>query len=136
MSTNLFDRSRFLGTSGDDAGDCVGTDANRNFDYGWGGPGSGGEPCSWSYRGHRPWSEPETLGVRNYLLSLGKGRVVFYQSLHSYGQMALLPWGCAEEETTDVEDQMALANRVTKRKKKGYALELILLSPPLRRSPP
>ena len=40
-----------------------GVDPNRNYGKSWGGPGSGEDRTSQSYRGTGPWSEPETQAV-------------------------------------------------------------------------
>lgn len=44
-----------------------GADLNRNFEYQWACcGGSSGDPCSLTYRGASPSSEPETQAVRDY----------------------------------------------------------------------
>ena len=73
-------------------GQCAGVDLNRNFSYKWGGRGSSSKTCSEEYRGTRPFSEPETAALRNFLTAR-RNSVVMYLTFHSYGQMILYPWG-------------------------------------------
>jgi hypothetical protein len=92
---------------------CV--DLNRNHSFRWNGCESdfGGwslcsseDPCSLTYRGTAPGSEPETQAIEAYLRSLFLDRrdpgnedaapadtqgVVI--SLHSYSELVLFPWG-------------------------------------------
>lgn len=48
---------------------CVGVDPNRNWGYNWGGQGASGDPCDETYYGPRPFSEPETAAIRNFILA-------------------------------------------------------------------
>ena len=48
---------------------CHGVDPNRNFGYHWGGYGASDDPCKETYRGSHAFSEPETLAMKNFLLS-------------------------------------------------------------------
>jgi murein tripeptide amidase MpaA len=75
---------------------CIGTDANRNFDFKWGDAdvsGSSGDPCSETFRGPSPFSEPEAAAVRDYIASNSNVNWTVYITLHSYGQYFLCPWG-------------------------------------------
>lgn len=71
---------------------CVGTDANRNFDFHWGEVGASSSACSDTYKGASAFSEPETQALRDLMHSL-TGRAKFYLTLHSYGNYLLYPWG-------------------------------------------
>ncbi|XP_036336867.1 carboxypeptidase B-like [Rhagoletis pomonella] len=71
---------------------CYGTDPNRNFDFHWLEKGASSDPCSNFYAGPRPFSEPETVVVRDILHTL-RGRGILYLSLHSYGSAFYYPWG-------------------------------------------
>ena len=70
-----------------------GVDANRNYDFHWG----EGEiveavnQCDEKYIGQEPFSEIETRNVRDFILKK-KGDWIFYNSIHSFSQMILLPW--------------------------------------------
>jgi carboxypeptidase T len=66
-----------------------GVDPNRNYDYHWGGAGSGG-PGSDTYRGPSAFSEPETRAIRDLLV---QHDFLSYVSIHSGAWMILWPWG-------------------------------------------
>jgi len=73
---------------------CVGTDVNRNYGYGWSGPGSSNNPCSETYHGSAPWSCPEALSERNFLTPyLDSQQLVVYFDIHSYSAYFMSPWG-------------------------------------------
>jgi murein tripeptide amidase MpaA len=76
------------------AGGCYGVDLNRNWGYGWGGPGSSGDPCSEEYRGTAPFSEPETQAMRNWINS--HPNILVYADLHSYSQIIFYPYSYAD----------------------------------------
>jgi carboxypeptidase A2 len=71
---------------------CVGTDLNRNFAEEWGNAGTSDSPCSETYGGTGPASEPETQALQNYLVSVGSTLLTSFH-FHTYGQLWLIPWG-------------------------------------------
>jgi len=71
-------------------GEGPGVDLNRNFGYAW---KSNPDECSSNYPGSKPFSEPETRAIRDFLLPRYKGQVVIYNSVHSSGQAFVIPWG-------------------------------------------
>jgi len=71
---------------------CVGTDPNRNYAYQWGLTGASTNPCSETYMGPAPFSEPETKQQSDYLTA-NANRIKCYFTVHSYGQYWLYPWG-------------------------------------------
>ncbi|CAK1587074.1 unnamed protein product [Parnassius mnemosyne] len=76
-------------------GKCVGVDLNRNFSCGWGSNGDQGssdEPNNVFYRGPAPFSEPETVAVRDTIMSSRTPFKVFL-SFHSYFELIIFPWG-------------------------------------------
>ncbi|EDW68992.2 carboxypeptidase B1 [Drosophila virilis] len=76
------------------ASKIVGTDCNRNYDIFWEcGPTKTNRN---TYKGERPFSEPETRAMRNILDSLAPN-LLFFLSLHSYGQSIMYPWGYCRE---------------------------------------
>ncbi len=88
-----------------------GVDLNRNFDFSWNGPYSSQSYNHVTYRGPYPWSEPETVYLRD-LLQQHK----FYGGItyHSYGQVVLYPLGhepgansCDHLAMADLADEMA-----------------------------
>ncbi|MCX7992545.1 MAG: M14 family metallocarboxypeptidase, partial [Fimbriimonadales bacterium] len=93
-----------------------GVDLNRNWSYGWGGPGSSGNPSQETYRGTAPFSEPEAYSLSRWMLSLPLLRS--HIDVHSYSQMILWPWGY----TTDLAPFHAVFERV------GLAQQAAILS--------
>ncbi|XP_011180717.2 carboxypeptidase B [Zeugodacus cucurbitae] len=71
---------------------CIGTDANRNFDFHWGEAGTSNSACSEIFKGLTAFSEPETQALRDLMHSL-TGRAKFYLTLHAFGNYLLYPWG-------------------------------------------
>ncbi|MFM9996733.1 MAG: M14 family zinc carboxypeptidase [Phycisphaerales bacterium] len=69
---------------------CVGVDTNRNWSFQWGGVGASTSPCSETYRGAGPFSEPEPLALANFASSMPELRA--HVDIHSYGQLLLHPW--------------------------------------------
>lgn len=71
-------------------GQHIGTDCNRNFDYHWSSACSRASRST--FRGDRPFSEPETHILKSMMHSLAS-RCRFYLTLHSYAQAFMYPWG-------------------------------------------
>ena len=85
-----------------------GADLNRNYPYRWGGVGSSGSPCSETFRGPTPGSEPETQAIMAYVRSIfpdqrdeslgiyapvpANATGIFFD-IHSYSELVLWPWG-------------------------------------------
>lgn len=53
-------------------------------------PGSSSVPCSQTYSGPEPFSEPETKALANFVSTFNNIKV--YLALHSYGQYLLHPY--------------------------------------------
>lgn len=87
---------------------CKGADANRNWGFHWNEGGSSNDKCSDTYHGPAAWSEIENVNVRDFLLAR-KDKVVFYNSIHSYSQLILLPWGFQDETPNDYGQMYSLA---------------------------
>lgn len=73
-------------------GICYGTDPNRNFDFHWMEEGASSDPCSNTFAGPKPFSEPEAMVVRDLMHTFSK-RGQMYLTLHSQGKLILYPWG-------------------------------------------
>lgn len=65
-----------------------GTDLNRNYDFHW--EAAPRSPQKYTFRGDKPFSEPETRALRNFLGTLD---CKFYLTLHSHAQALCYPWG-------------------------------------------
>ncbi|KAH9630256.1 hypothetical protein HF086_012441 [Spodoptera exigua] len=79
-------------------GECVGVDLNRNFSNGE--EGSSDEPSHVFYRGPAPFSEPETVAVRDTILGSVTPFKVFI-SFHSYFELIIFPWGNRQDPCPD-----------------------------------
>jgi carboxypeptidase T len=85
-----------------------GADLNRNYPHEWVGGGSSTAPCSETYRGASPASEPETQAITAYVRSIfpdqrdeslgpsapapANATGLFFD-IHSYSELVLWPWG-------------------------------------------
>jgi len=71
---------------------CMGVDLNRNYAAAWGTPGgSSTSPCSETYHGTAPFSEPETAAMRDF--TLAHPQIVATQSYHNFSQLIMSPYG-------------------------------------------
>lgn len=86
-----------------------GVDLNRNFSVAWGGAGSSGFKRSQTYRGGRPFSENETVALRD--LSKREG-IKLHIDFHAYGQLVLYPWNHSDKPTDDQARFAALGDRL------------------------
>ena len=73
-------------------GGCIGVDLNRNYSFGYNHNSdcSSGDPCSNTYRGTGPFSEPETTVISNFLAQI-EPKMGF--SIHSTAGSYLMPFG-------------------------------------------
>ncbi|XP_018573039.2 zinc carboxypeptidase-like [Anoplophora glabripennis] len=72
---------------------CTGADPNRNWDNFWNvSGGSSDSPCSELYRGPKPFSEPCTKTLSEFIKTVGS-ELVAYISFHSFSQVLLIPYG-------------------------------------------
>ena len=94
----------------DSAGDCFGVDLNRNWDVVGNGVGASDDPCSDTYRGVEPNSEPEVRTAAEKLLEL-KDIVRASLSLHSYGQLWLTSWGYKAQLPVDNNKMIDLGEK-------------------------
>jgi len=78
---------------------CRGVDPNRNFDSNHCGSGSSTNPCSDTYCGPSPFSEPMTKVLHDSIKSFSN--VAFAYSLHSYSQLILSPYGYTYDHPAD-----------------------------------
>jgi murein tripeptide amidase MpaA len=92
---------------------CWGVDLNRNWGFQWGlNSGSSGDPCSETYRGAGPFSEPETVAMKG-LIDAVAPRLRAHLDMHSYAQKFLSPWGyTTEPEPPDLPLMNLLGQRM------------------------
>jgi hypothetical protein len=99
---NLRDNDGVAGISSLD-----GVDGNRNFGEHWNydDEGSGTITSDETYRGPRPFSEPETRAIRDLLI---KVHPTYHISYHSFGQLLLYPFGF-QVNTPSADDPIYVA---------------------------
>lgn len=73
------------------SGNSYGVDLNRNYGYQWGTGGSSSSPSSDTFMGPRPFSEPESLAIKNYVEA--HENITILLSFHSFSKLILYPWG-------------------------------------------
>lgn len=72
--------------------------------------GASSNPCSETFAGEVPWSEPETKALSDYLTTI-KDKFSVYLSFHSYGQWLLSPYGhTADEFPENYEDLLQIGD--------------------------
>lgn len=91
---------------------CVGTDANRNFQFEWGGVGASIVPCSDTYRGGEALDQSEVQALQAEVLS--HPQIAVYFDTHTYGNYFLSPWGYTEAlPYPDADDHLAAGKLAT-----------------------
>merc|ERR1711997_397515 len=88
---------------------CEGTDLNRNWGYHWNDGGSSDNTCSDTYHGSEAFSEIENQNVRDFLWK-NKDSIKFYNNVHSYSQLILLPWGYTSVPAPNYDRMEEVAN--------------------------
>ncbi|XP_042368851.1 carboxypeptidase O isoform X2 [Plectropomus leopardus] len=88
-TTRLWRKNRSPGPAGCT---CHGTDLNRNFEANWGTIGISFNCCSNIYCGSQAASEPEAQAV-TYFVGSRKEDFLCFLTIHSYGQLLLVPYG-------------------------------------------
>jgi murein tripeptide amidase MpaA len=91
-----------------------GVDNNRNYGYMWGYDNTGSSPNSYSevYRGPAPFSEPETVAVRQFLLAHPPAGTLSY---HNYSQIIIYPWGYTYDPAPGAEEMNRIAKEMSQR---------------------
>ena len=76
-----------------------GVDLNRNYDmkFGMDENGSSSDPCKEDYRGSRPFSEPETASLKNYVDS--HPNIVSDVNIHTYGNAWIYPYNYVRDKS-------------------------------------
>ncbi|XP_041977075.1 carboxypeptidase A1-like isoform X2 [Aricia agestis] len=92
--------------------ECVGVDADRNWDFHWGEKDSSRDQCADNYAGQQPFSEPETRAVSEFLADR-RGQIKVFISLHAYSQSWLLPSTHANTPFSDDGTMMEMGKLAT-----------------------
>ena len=79
-----------------------GVDLNRNYDMKFGADedGSSSNPCHEDYRGTTPFSEPETLALKNYVD--GHTNIVTDVNIHTYGNAWIYPYNYVNDKSNEL----------------------------------
>ncbi|XP_037692078.1 carboxypeptidase A5 isoform X1 [Choloepus didactylus] len=102
---------------------CIGVDLNRNWKSGFGGNGSNSNPCSETYHGPAPQSEPEVAAIVNFIRDHGNIKALI--SIHSYSQMLMYPYGHTLEPVSNNEELFRLAKDAVKALYEVHGIEYI-----------
>ncbi|EGT43988.1 hypothetical protein CAEBREN_32183 [Caenorhabditis brenneri] len=97
---------------------CEGVDLNRNYDIGFSHNNYPfNNPCSDEFQGPRPFSEPESRAVRDFVMSSEiYGRLYALVSMHTHGQLWILPYNYHKRTyPQDFKDLETLANKAADR---------------------
>ncbi|XP_041638304.1 carboxypeptidase O-like [Cheilinus undulatus] len=121
-STRLWRKNRSPGPADCE---CHGTDLNRNFDAYWATIGVSFNCCSEIYCGSEAMSEPEAQAV-TYFVGTRKEDFLCFLTIHSYGQLLLLPYGnpnyTAENYDELMEVGLAAADAIRNVHGKNYTV--------------
>jgi hypothetical protein len=85
----------------------LGVDLNRNYGYMFGSDDTGSslDPCKDDFRGPSPFSESETIGVKNFIETHENIKIAF--NYHAWGNLLIMPFNYLNE------DLPVLANNYT-----------------------
>ncbi|XP_011943454.1 PREDICTED: carboxypeptidase A5 isoform X2 [Cercocebus atys] len=100
---------------------CIGVDLNRNWKSGFGGNGSNSNPCSETYHGPSPQSEPEVAAIVNFITAHGNFKALI--SIHSYSQMLMYPYGRSLEPVSNQRELYDLAKDAVEALYKVHGIE-------------
>ncbi|MBN1678049.1 MAG: PKD domain-containing protein [Candidatus Thermoplasmatota archaeon] len=94
-----------------------GVDLNRNYNGSengdpagaWGGAGSSHTPSDITYCGEAPFSEPETIAIRDLTCSHD---FAIELDFHSYGELVMWPWGYTFDKTAADSSLVSIGNQL------------------------
>ncbi|XP_054582242.1 carboxypeptidase A5 isoform X2 [Eptesicus fuscus] len=85
--------------------------------------GSNDNPCSETYHGPYPHSEPEVSAIVNFITAHGNIKALI--SIHSYSQMLMYPYGHSLEPVSNQEELYNLAKRAVQALYKVHGIKYI-----------
>ncbi|KAH7950517.1 hypothetical protein HPB49_025055 [Dermacentor silvarum] len=102
--------------------ECLGADANRNFDTSefcrtFDGQPSPSDPCSLTYCGDSAFSEVETRAIRDAVMAT-RNRTEFFFDVHSYGTMWMFPHGYTNALVPEYDQLLNISRRAAEAIKK------------------
>ena len=79
----------------------IGVDLNRNYDYDFAkdNEGSSNDPCQEDYRGEKPFSEPETKAIKDFVDSHPNIKIVY--NYHTWGNLIITPFNCLKKKDSE-----------------------------------
>ncbi|CAL8290972.1 unnamed protein product [Lota lota] len=117
-TTRLWRKNRSPGSAGCT---CFGTDLNRNFNATWGAIGVSTDCCAETYGGSGPLSTPEAASVARYV-EQRKADVLCFLTIHSYGQLILVPYGNPNLTAPNYEELMMVGQGAAEEIKKVHGM--------------
>ena len=73
--------------------------------------------CDTIYHGGRAFSAPETKNVKRFIEKQSQNekesKIKFFNSLHAFGQLVVIPWGFTEDPPPHIEELRAFATKVS-----------------------
>ena len=104
------------------ANGTYGVDLNRNYSFMWGTGGSSTDPSSDLYMGAKPFSEPETQAIRNFVQARPNLKVLL--TFHTFSELILYPWGHSYDGIPNQKDKQVFEQMAQKMAKwNGYTPE-------------
>ncbi|XP_073502437.1 carboxypeptidase O-like isoform X1 [Phyllobates terribilis] len=88
-------------------GSCYGVDLNRNFDSKWCTLGASQNCTSETFCGTGPASEPEVHALSTLVNNL-KSDILLFLTMHSYGQLILLPYGYTKDPSVNHDEKLSV----------------------------
>ncbi|XP_060520819.1 uncharacterized protein LOC132698642 [Cylas formicarius] len=104
---------------------CWGVDPNRNWDYLWMTGGASQNPCSQTYAGSRPFSEPSVEVMSKFIESIAD-TLVAYLDFHSFSQMLLLPYGHTTEPLDNYQKMKEIGEKAMEALSARYGTEYVV----------
>ncbi|HTL11868.1 MAG TPA: M14 family metallopeptidase [Bdellovibrionota bacterium] len=80
----------------------MGVDLNRNYGFMWGSGGSSNDGSSDVFMGPKPFSEPETQAIRDFVTSHRNATTLL--TFHTFSELILYPWGHKYDAISDQRD--------------------------------
>ena len=88
--------------------------------------------CDTIYHGGRAFSAPETKNVKRFIEKQSQNKkeskIKFFNSLHAFGQLVVIPWGFTEDPPPHIEELRAFATKVSSRFSLSSALLIAILN--------
>jgi len=91
---------------------CIGTDLNRNYQFGWGREGSSNNPCSDIFRGTSFDSSPEVSAISAYISSVNN--LAYFLDIHCCGSMFMSAWGFTTDFPADYGEMVPVLEEAQK----------------------